>query len=60
MNKVNKIYIISKGRPNCTTALTLIKMKYKGEWFIVCGNNDDSILDYKKNFGDKRIIVFAV
>lgn len=60
MNKkaLNTIYIISKGRPHCTTAKTLEKMKYTGEWFIVCGNNDVTIPQYIQNFGEDRILVF--
>lgn len=56
--KINTIYIISKGRPQCTTAKTLTNMHYKGEWFIVCGNNDDTVEEYKKNWGEDRVIVF--
>lgn len=54
--KINTIYIISKGRPQCTTAKTLKKIKYPGEWFIVCGNNDETLEEYKKNWGDKVIV----
>lgn len=56
--KINTIYIISKGRPNCTTARTLEKIKYPGEWFIVCGNNDETVPEYKKNFGEEKVLVF--
>jgi hypothetical protein len=56
--KLNTIYIISKGRPRCTTAKTLTKMNYPGEWFIVCGNNDNTISEYKEIWGEKRVIVF--
>jgi hypothetical protein len=55
--KINTIYIISKGRPECLTARYLTEMKYKGDWFIVCGNNDDKLDEYKSVWGDK-IIVF--
>jgi hypothetical protein len=56
--KLNTIYIISKGRPQCTTAKVLTKMKYPGEWFIVCGNNDNTIEEYKRNWGKERILTF--
>jgi len=56
--KLNTIYIISKGRPKCRTAYTLQRMNYPGEWFIVCGNNDDTIPEYKKNWGEDKILVF--
>ena len=56
--KINTIYIISKGRPQCTTARTLQKIKYPGEWYIVCGNNDETIDEYRNNFGNEKILVF--
>jgi|TARA_R100001530_G_scaffold72021_1_gene50956 hypothetical protein len=56
--KINTIYIISKGRPSCRTAKTLTKMGYTGEWFIVCGNNDETIDEYKNNWGEDRILIF--
>lgn len=54
-NGLNTVYIISKGRPSCTTAQTLTKMGYPGEWYIVCGNNDETIGEYKDNWGDHVI-----
>jgi len=57
-NKLNTIYIISKGRPHCRTAKTLAKMNYTGDWFIVCGNNDKTIPEYVQNWGKDRILVF--
>lgn len=56
--KINTIYIISKGRPKCTTARVLQKINYPGEWYIVCGNNDETIDEYRKNFGNEKILVF--
>lgn len=56
--KLNTIYIISKGRPQCKTAQTLMKMDYPGEWFIVCGNNDDTIPQYQEKWGKDKILVF--
>lgn len=56
--KLNTIYIISKGRPHCITANVLTKIKYTGEWFIVCGSNDVTIDEYKKNWGESRVLVF--
>ena len=55
--RINTVYIISKGRPRCTTARTLTRIGYPGEWFIVCGNNDETLDEYKANWGD-RVIVF--
>jgi hypothetical protein len=56
--KINTIYIISKGRPQCTTARTLTKINYPGEWFIVCGNNDETIPQYIENWGEDRVLIF--
>lgn len=56
--KLNTIYIISKGRPQCKTAKTLEKMKYPGPWFIVCGNNDETLQQYRDAWGESRILVF--
>lgn len=49
--KLNTVYIISKGRPQCRTAKTLVNMGYPGKWFIVCGTNDETLQEYKKNWG---------
>lgn len=54
--RINTIYIISKGRPQCKTAETLKRMKYPGEWFIVCGNNDETLPEYQKLWGDKVLV----
>lgn len=55
---LNTIYIISKGRPHCRTAETLTKMEYPGEWFIVCGNNDETIPQYQERWGKDRVLIF--
>ena len=55
---LNTIYIISKGRPQCQTAVTLTKINYPGQWFIVCGNNDETLPEYKKKWGEDRVLVF--
>lgn len=57
-NSLNTIYIISKGRPHCRTAERLIEMNYPGEWFIVCGDNDETIPQYQETWGNDRILVF--
>jgi hypothetical protein len=56
--KLNTIYIISKGRPHCRTAQTLQSINYPGEWFIVCGSNDDTIEQYQKRWGKDKILIF--
>lgn len=57
-DKLATLYIISKGRPQCTTAQTLQKIKYTGKWFIVCGNNDETLPQYIEKWGKDKILVF--
>ena len=54
--RVNTIYIISKGRPRCRTAQTLERIRYPGQWFIVCGNNDEALLQYRERWGEKVLV----
>ena len=58
MSELSTIYIISKGRPQCRTAKTLTKINYPGEWFIVCGNNDETLEQYLANWGEDHVKVF--
>lgn len=55
--RVNTIYIISKGRPRCRTAQTLERIRYPGAWFIVCGNNDETLPQYQERWGG-RVLIF--
>ena len=57
MGNLNTVYIISKGRPKCDTARTLARMEYPGEWFIVCGNNDETLSEYESRWGE-HVLVF--
>lgn len=57
LEKLNTVYIISKGRPGCKTAETLTKLGYPGQWFIVCGTNDDALDEYRENWGE-HVLVF--
>lgn len=58
MSELSTIYIIGKGRPRCGTAKTLTEMKYPGERFIVCGNNDETLERYLANWGEEHVRVF--
>lgn len=49
---------MSKGRPHCLTASTLVKIGFPGEWFIVCGDNDEALLEYVERWGENRVMVF--
>lgn len=52
------LFILSHGRPdNCKTANTLINSNYRGDWIIICDNEDKTINEYVENYGDK-IYVF--
>ena len=55
--RINTVYIMSKGRPQCVTARTLTAIGYPGEWFIVCGDNDETLSEYRRRWGD-RVLVF--
>lgn len=57
-DKLATLYIISKGRPQCKTAQTLEKIGYDGEWFIVCGNNDETLPEYIERWGKEKVLVF--
>ena len=57
-SSVNTIYIMSKGRPNCVTAQMLTDIGYPGEWFIVCGDNDDTYGEYVARWGKKKVLLF--
>lgn len=56
--KLNTIYIISKGRPHCKTAQMLQKLDYTGDWFIVCGTNDETLSQYQEKWGKDKILIF--
>ena len=58
MSLLNTVYIISKGRPQCKTARTLQKIGFPGDWFIVCGTNDDALDEYMRLWGPERVKVF--
>lgn len=55
---INTIYIMSKGRPHCRTAQMLMDISYPGEWFVVCGDNDDTLPEYQKKWGKDKVLVF--
>ena len=55
---LNTVYIISKGRPQCKTAHTLKRIKFPGDWFIVCGTNDETLGEYIARWGVERVKVF--
>lgn len=53
------IFILTHGRPdNVITIKTLEKCGYSGKLYLICDNEDKTVEQYKKNFGDDRVIVF--
>lgn len=51
--------ILSHGRPNKVLTLgALEKSNYKGDWLIVCDNEDETIDEYVRKFGEDKIVVF--
>lgn len=58
-NKDFVIFILSHGRPdNVLTYKTLKKCGYTGDIYFVVDNEDNSVDEYRKNFGTDRVIVF--
>lgn len=59
MNDSFCIFIISHGRPNNVITLKLLKKcGYTGTSFIVCDNEDQSIEEYRKNYGTHNVLIF--
>lgn len=53
------IFILSHGRAEKVYTLkTLLADGYTGKWYIIIDNEDEQIEEYKKNFGDKHVVVF--
>ena len=58
IDKINTIYIYSKGRPECPTAKLLNKIEYTGEWYICCQEDDETLNEYIESFGQDKIITY--
>lgn len=53
------VFIISNGRAsNVMTLKTLHKCGYTGPVYIVCDDQDNTIEEYRKNYGKEMILVF--
>lgn len=51
------ILIMSYGRPdNVKTLESLLKCNYTGKWFVIVGDDDPTVEQYKAKFGDKCIV----
>lgn len=52
--------ILCHGRPdNTPTYQTLRKFGYTGKILIICDDEDDTVDDYRKNFGDDSVMLFS-
>lgn len=59
MRKDFCIFVLSHGRPeNVKTIHLLSKYKYDGKIYIILDNEDKTINEYKKNYGEDRILIF--
>ena len=53
------VFILTHGRPdNVITYKTLQKCGYTGKLFFIVDNEDKTVEQYKRNYGDDRVIVF--
>lgn len=53
------VFILSHGRPNQVyTIKTLEQSGYNGKWYIILDNEDKTIDEYIKNYGQEHIVVF--
>lgn len=53
------IYIITHGRADKQITLnTLLKCGYKGDWYLLCDDEDEQLDKYKELYGD-RVVVFS-
>lgn len=58
--KLNNLYIISKGRPECITARMLKEMGWPDDhWHIMCEDDDPTLGEYKRNWG-KHVLTFPI
>jgi hypothetical protein len=59
MDKSFCIFIISHGRPDDVATLkSIARCKYTGPIFIVCDNEDETLDQYKENYGCDTVLVF--
>ena len=59
MNKDFAVFILSHGRPDdVMTYETLQKCNYTGKVYFIIDNEDPSVDEYVKNFGQENIIIF--
>lgn len=60
MNRKFAVLIISHGRAGrVDTVKTLKDCGYTGDWYIILDDEDKTIDDYKKTYGEDHIIIFS-
>ena len=53
------VFILTHGRPNNVKTYKLLRARgYTGKVYFILDNEDKTVDEYKKNFGDENIIVF--
>lgn len=54
------VFILTHGRPNNVRTLKALEQSgYTGQWYLIVDDEDESLSQYRKNFGDHRVIVFS-
>lgn len=51
------IFILTNGRPNHQYTLEFLRKSFKGDVFLICDNEDKTLKEYQKNYGE-QVIVF--
>jgi len=58
-NRKSAVFILSHGRPDRVKTVRLLeKGNYTGDWYIVCDDEDETLSQYQKKYGDK-VLVFS-
>lgn len=53
------VFILSHGRPDkVVTVSTILSSGYKGRWYIIIDNEDESAKSYYENYGFDHVIMF--
>lgn len=54
------VFIICHEKPNCIKTLdSLNRSNYTGKWYIILDDKDRTIEQYKKNYGEDRVLIFS-
>lgn len=56
VKSLDTVFIPSKGRPFCTTAVYLETIGYPESWYIVCGDDDPTVPEYISRWGEHVIL----